>query len=86
MTRSAEANALSIDAPDVDAARKAIESLPEAAAKGDAAPAVPPPAAATVASASAPTSATAPASKSEDLGAAVQAAEDALRQIKRTER
>jgi chemotaxis protein MotB len=79
MTRSAEANALSIDAPDVDAARKAIESLPEAAA----APAATPVAAVAAPETAAPIPAPAAASSSENLGAAVQAAEAALRQIKR---
>jgi chemotaxis protein MotB len=63
MTRSAEASALSTDAPNVDAARKAIESVPEAAGSAIGKPAT-----------------VAPAG---DLDAAVQAAEAALREIKR---
>jgi chemotaxis protein MotB len=78
MTRSAEADALSVDAPDVEAARKAIESVPAAT------PALPPVAAAAAAT-PAPrtpvsTAASAPAS---NVNAAVQAAEAALKGIDR---
>ncbi len=73
MTKSAEANALSTDAPDVDAARKAIESAPQEAPT----PAAAPPAAAPAAAAP-PAAASPAAAPAKSLDAAVRAAEAAL--------
>jgi chemotaxis protein MotB len=72
MTKSAEAEALSTDAPDVDAARQAIESLPPDAPS----PAAPPPAAPPTGAA--PPTVKPAATPVASVNAAVRAAEAAL--------